>query len=416
MEGVSMGFLDRLLGAPTLPSVVRDVTRELQQRDAQDLRVDLSLREMGFRMHGGEMRLFLGNLLHDLQHCRRADRPALLKRFLDGMLSPDNALPASYAQARALLMPVIRRRGDIGIVALSTLAASGGASPQFVPASQPLVDDLVIALVCDRPTSMAYVNQHELTQWQVDFDQALADALDNLRALPEHGGWKQLGQGVWSGEWGDAYDSSRILLPDLLFRGVASGNPLVMVPTRETLLLAPANDVAAQLAMLASAGQALRESPRWCSTAIYQVVDGRLDVYAPQHPRVCESLRTLERDVAKSDHADQKALLDKAHERDGKDIFVASFAVMEKDGRMLSCCTWTEGVSAGMLPKTDVVALVRPRGGEEFDFAIVDWETLWARHADLLREMPTFPTRYWIATFPTALLDELIATRQREPA
>ena len=36
-----MGFLDWLFGAPTMDKLVRDVTRALRRRDAQDLRVDL---------------------------------------------------------------------------------------------------------------------------------------------------------------------------------------------------------------------------------------------------------------------------------------------------------------------------------------------------------------------------------------
>ena len=110
------------------------------------------------------MKLYLGNLLHDLQHATRAARPALLRRFLDGMLAPDNAIPARYEEARPRLMPVVRRRGDIGVVALSTQDASDDPAKRFCPATKPLVGDLVVALVCDQPTSMAYVNEHELPQ------------------------------------------------------------------------------------------------------------------------------------------------------------------------------------------------------------------------------------------------------------
>ena len=87
-----MAFLDRLLGAPTLDKLARDVTRELHELGAQELSVDLALREMTFRLHGGEMKLYLGNVLHDLRRSRRGARPALLKRFLDGMLAPERLL------------------------------------------------------------------------------------------------------------------------------------------------------------------------------------------------------------------------------------------------------------------------------------------------------------------------------------
>lgn len=151
--------------------------------------------------------------------------------------------------------------------------------------------------------------------------------------------------GLVRSNWNDGYDRSRILLPDLICRGVGSGNPVIMIPTRETLLLA-------------------------------------------------------------RDH--QPAAL-----RDGVDIFFASFGTMQKDGQIQSFCSWTDEVDA-MLPRTDVVALARNGPDEQFDMVLVDWQTLSARHGDLLLELPDFPPRYRVSAFPTELFEELLAVKQRE--
>ena len=270
-----MGILDRLLGAPTLASVARDVTRELRALAVEDLSVDLAHSEMSFRLNGGQMRLFLGNLLHDLQHARRAERPAVLRRFLDGVLAPGASIPATYAEARPLLMPVVRSRGDMGIVELSTVAAAGPADTAFRPATKPLAGDLVIALVCDQPTAMAYVNEGELPKWGVTFDQALADALDNLRSLPEHGGWQQMAGGVWSGEWGDAYDSSRILLPDLIHR-VGVRDPVVVVPFRNALMVTNAGNDTGLAVMAKVIEDNLAGNQRWLSFVPMRLTDAGL--------------------------------------------------------------------------------------------------------------------------------------------
>ena len=393
-----MEFLDRLLGAPTLKSVVRDVTRELLRRDAQALRVDLPLRELSFRLNGGEMRMFLGNLLHELQHCRRADRSALLARFLDGMLSPDNGIPATYAEARPLLMPVIRRRGDIGIVALSTLAASGEGCQQFVPATQPLVDDLVVALVCDRPTSMAYVNEHELPKWQVTFEQALADALNNLRALPEHGGWQQLGAGLWSGEWGDAYESSRILLPDLIHR-VGVRDPVVAVPFRNALMLTSAGNDAGISLMARTIADHADANQRWLSFRLLRLHETQWRRHVPQAAQAEWHVLNLRNDAMLYDT--QKELLDAHHERTGVDLFVATFGLLKKsDGTPASYCVWAVDVDT-LLPCTDLVAFAFKRDGEP--------QTLLVRWADACRvageRMETTgesPERLRVRTFPDA--------------
>jgi hypothetical protein len=393
-----MGFLDRLLGAPTLKSVVRDVTRELRGRDVRELRVDLPLRELSFRTNGGEMRMFLGNLLHDLQHCRRADRAALLARFLDGMLSPDNGIPASYAEARPQLMPVVRRRGDIGIVALTTLAASGDPGQRFVPATQPLADDLVVALVCDRPTSMAYVNEHELPRWQVTFEQALADALDNLRARPEHGGWQQMGAGVWSGEWGDAYDSSRILLPDLIHR-VGVRDPVVAVPFRNALMLTGAGNDAGIALMAQAIADHAGANPRWLSFRPLRLHETQWRAHAPLAARAGWNELALRNDAMLYDT--QKELLDAQHERSGVDLFVASFGLLKNsDGAPASYCVWAVDVDT-LLPRTDLVAFAFKRDGESHT-VLVRWADACRVVGERMEATGDSPERLRVRSFPDA--------------
>ena len=395
-----MGFLDRLLGAPTMDKLARDVTRALRERDAQDLRVDLEQGEMTFRLHGGEMKLFLGNLLHDLRRCPRAQRPALLQRFLDGVLTPDAAIPASYAEARPRLMPVVRRRGDIGIVALSTLSASDDPTRQFIPATQALVGDLVVALVCDRPTSMAYVNEPELPKWQVTFDQALADALDNLRGLPEHGSWRQVGQGVWSGEWGDAYDSSRILLPDLIHR-VGVPDPVVAVPFRNALMLTSAGNEAGIALMARLVQDHAEDNPRWLSFRLLRLEGTEWLPHAPLVAVDDWHQLNLRNEASLNDH--QKELLDASHERLGVDLFVAHYQMLARDDLgTLSFSIWSDGVDT-LLPHTEFV-MFHPAGKPASldNVLLVAWEAARAVVGELMEPTGHVPERLHVRRFPDA--------------
>ena len=395
-----MGFLDRLFGAPTMDKLVRDVARELDSRGAQDLKVDLEQGEMGFRLHGSEMKLFLGNLLHDLQRCPRAQRAALFQRFLDGVLTPDNAIPASYDEARPRLLPVVRRRGDIGIVALSTQSATDDPTKQFIPATRPLVGDLVVALVCDRPTSMAYVNEPELPRWQVTFDQALADALDNLRGLPEHGGWRQVGQGVWSGEWGDAYDSSRILLPDLIHR-VGVRDPVVAVPFRNALMLTSAGNEAGIARMAQVVRDHAQDNQRWLS---FQLLRLEGTEWLPHAPLVAvddwHQLK-LRNEASLADN--QKELLDAAHERQGIDLFVAHYQMLARDDLgTLSFCIWSDGVDT-LLPRTEFV-MFHPAGQPASldNVVLVAWDAARSVAGELMEATGHEPERRRVRRFPDA--------------
>ena len=393
-----MGFLDRLFGAPTMDKLARDVTRALRERDAQALQVDLLQGEMSFRLHGGEMKLFLGNLLHDLQRCPRAQRPALLRRFLDGVLTPDNTIPASYEEARPRLMPVVRRRADIGIVTLSACSAADDPAHRFRPATRPLAGDLVIALVCDRPTSMAYVNEHDLPKWQVSFDQALADALDNLRGLPEHGGWKALGQGVWSGEWGDAYDSSRILLPDLIHR-VGVRDPVVAVPFRNALLLTSAGNEAGIALMAKAIQKHSDDNQRWLS---FQPLRLHGTHWQPHVPLVAvDAWHQLNLRNESGANDNQKELLDALHARRGVDLFVAAYQMLARDDLgTLSFSVWTDQVDT-LLPRTEFIVF-NPLGQDTADLVLVAWDQASTIVGELMEPTEHMPERVRVRRFPDA--------------
>ena len=403
-----MEFLDRLLGAPTLDTLARDVTRELNELGAEELRVDLALREMTFRLHGGEMKLYLGNLLQDLRRSRRAARPLVLRRFLDGMLAPDSAIPVSYAEARPRLMPVVRRRDDMGIVALSTLSAVDDPSKRFMPVTRPLVGELVVALVCDLPTSMAYVNERELPKWDVTFDQALADALDNLRGLPEHGGWQQIGQGVWSGEWGDSYDSSRMLLPDLIHR-VGVRDPVVAVPFRNALMLTGADNEAGIALMAKIIQEHLDDTQRWLSFQLLRLDNTQWQPHAPLV--AVDAWHALNLRNAAAVNESQKELLDALHARREQDLFVASYQMMARDDLgTLSFSVWAEQVDT-LLPRTEFIVF-NARGHDAARPLLVPWQPALEVVGDLLEATDYAPERFRAKRFP----DEAQFARLKELA
>ena len=403
-----MEFLDRLLGAPTLDKLARDVTLALQELGAQDLRVDLTMREMTFRLHDGEMKLFLGNVLHDLRRSPRAARPALLRRFLHGMLAPDNAMPASYAEARPRLMPVVRRTDDMGIVALSALGAMDDPAKCFVPATKPLAGDLVVALVIDQPTSMAYVNERELPKWQVTFDQALDDALDNLRGLPEHGGWQEIGQGVWSGEWGDAFDSSRILLPDLIHR-VGVRDPVVALPFRNALMLTGAGNEAGIALMAKVIEQHLGDTQRWLSFQLLRLENTQWLPHAPLVAVDTWHLLNLRNAAAVAES--QKELLDALHARRELDLFVASYQMMARDDLgTLSFAVWAEQVDT-LLPRTEFIVF-NARGSDAARPLLVPWREAIEVVGDLMETTDHAPERFRVRRFP----DEAQFARLKELA
>src|SRR3989442_806719 len=178
-----MGWFDKLLGAPTLQSVADKVVMALRQRSAQDISVNLELAEVTATVDGSPNRIYLGNLLADYRRSPRSRRAALLEKFLGGVLPQEGAIPKRYEDAKPKLMPVVRTAADMGVAALSAMRIPTGATAFSGPAHRPLVADLVVALVCDTPTTMAYITEEQLKEWQVSFDEARDEAIHNLRRL-----------------------------------------------------------------------------------------------------------------------------------------------------------------------------------------------------------------------------------------
>jgi hypothetical protein len=356
--------------------------------------------EAGFRLLVGTSGSHVINL-HNLygEYCAadRRERVLQLERAA-GMLRPPG-VPSSYAQARPHLMPALRGLGMVEYLRLMELDKDPNvpSGSLFLPFSR----DTALMLVHDGERMMQSFGRQQLEEWGVTAEEALQAAMDNLRdatvdqfSRPE--------PGVFMGEWADAYDSARLLLPDLAHR-VAGANPVATVPSCGTLLLASGNDVEGMRAMVALAQRIADTETRPVSALLYRYQDGRPVEYLPEDQATRAALVRLERQYRYGDYAAQKETLDQIHEKNGTDIFIASYKVMRKEdsGEEYSLCSWTEGVDT-LLPRADRVALVVPGEGEALrEFLVLPWEALYAAWGATMEPLPdAFPERYRARRFP----------------
>lgn len=90
-------------------------------------------------------------------------------------------------------------------------------------------------------------------------------------------------------------------------------------------------------------------------------------------------------------------LLNDVHERDGTDIFVATYSVYKRqDGSLFSVGVWSDGVPS-LLPETDIVALHRGSTGQS---AYVPLAELLHTCGDLMTATVHRPVRYEVKAFP----------------
>ena len=350
----------------------------------------------------GDQIVNLTNLHKQYCDAARADRPRFLEMCM--AILRDTSLPQRFEDVRANLLPAVRARSYAESLRLSARFA-GTALPGTSTA--PLGEDVVTVIAVDDADSMSIVTAAQLDAWGVSFEAALDVALDNLRAILG-GGFVRSPDGVMVGDWNDAYDSSRLLLSDVIHRAGIS-DPVAMIPTRDSILLAPAGDRRALLAMLALASTASQEQGRTVSAAMYHFRNSSAEPYAPEDEEVARGLARLRQRYLAEDYAEQKTLLDDLHEKHDIDLFVASFMLaQDKHARHeFSLCTWSEGVDA-LLPKSDRIALVRFNDqGEAQRAGMYDWDTVSAFAGHLMTPEPdTYPLRYRVRQFPDLTLLE----------
>ncbi|MCY1082789.1 hypothetical protein [Archangium lansingense] len=345
---------------------------------------------------GGQgLTLFLTNVYDDYRAAPPGQRTRVLERIISVHQAPPSA-PEAYAQARPALLPVIRPRSYFEMLQVRGTADSPSA------AWRPLGEVLAVSLVQDLPDSMRYIHPGDLERWGVSFDEAYAHALANLRARSREP-LVSIGPGVCAAAWGDSYSPSRLLLDEVVKRCLVRGEPVVLAPGRDLLLITGAQDEQGLRQVAELAAEAL-EAPRpMDGRALRRTASG----WVPFLPaRASASWPALHRLALRSevrDYADQTEQLNALHLEKGVELFAASLLVAEdEDGRIRTHTLWVNGIQT-LLPRADsIIFMEEERGPEAPPVAVVPWEQVVRDVGHLLvREEGLYPERYRLKGFPT---------------
>ena len=204
--------------------------------------------------------LFLNNAYQEYCTLAKENRQKALRRFVRGWLGPQ-AGARGICRYPARFLPAVRSRNFFESARLRMVI--GGSDDTFLP-YQVLGDDLGLGLVYDMPDSMKPISNRELDLWGVTFYEALEAARDNLRQVRPRIIGPREGEGVYVFTTNDGYDSSRLILLDLIRQFQVKGDYLAMAPGREMLIVAGTEDVPGLEAMVVLAKKAFLQ-PRTVS-------------------------------------------------------------------------------------------------------------------------------------------------------
>jgi hypothetical protein len=274
-----------------------------------------------------------------------------------------------------------------------------GTEAPGAPAVSHIGSDLGVALMADGTGGASAVSGAQLQASGLAPEAALSAALDNLRARSAPA-FESLKPGLFFSRWCDGYDASRLLLPDLVAALPVKGDPVVLAPTRNALLVAGADDRSALLALADAGAETLSTTDQPLSARPLRLRDGTwtdLALDAEELAPFCDLLRGQ----WTREYAEQKQLLDQLHAQNGDDIIVADYAPMQNrhTGKPFCMTFWVDGF-VNLLPRADSVVLKSAA-----EVMVVPWRAATAVVAHRLAPTDDHPVRYRADAFPSA--DEL---------
>ena len=390
-----MGLFDKLSGPPSKDKFAKMFMAGV--RAAGELKqIHYDREQFSVVGEGGQIS-FLGNIYQEYCSVPKSQRAKVLQRSVRAWFVYLRELPKKFEDVHPDLLPAVRSRSFFELNRLRNEVE--GEKPLDWP-YQVLGEHFGVGMVYDMPDSMRSIPQHDLDAWGVTFYEALEAARKNLTGLQMAFIGPKEGEGVYMSAATDSHDASRIILVDLVRQFRVKGDYIAIIPNRNNLIVGGSEDLDSLKGMVKLAQKALKE-PRPIS-GIALKLEG--DDWVPWLPEACHPLyrefKAMQMQWLGQDYAEQKALLDKLHEKTGKDIFVVNYTFFEKKdtGEARSYAVWAEGVTDAYLPEVDIIAFV-PNEGEPM---MVDWDRAIHVVPGMMEHLDMYPVRFRVTGFPNA--------------
>lgn len=347
----------------------------------------------------GELRVFLANHFDVWKSTSGAEREEKFARAIR-TVTDYRENPDDFGLALKDLVPRVRERvfHEFPLLAIRTHSGYLPDVPHRVMAR-----DFAVGVAIDRPDSVAAVMEDDLKAWNRTLDEALVPAIANLERR-SGGAWEPLAPGAWASPWHDDHDAARVLCVDLIRALPVKGAPVAMIPNQNLLLISGADDAKGLEAIAAKAKEMLGKPRAMSGAAI--VLEGR--TWAPFEPPAgrpgAEALRGARLISAARDAAEQGELLKAKLEKEGRDVYVATYILFQdkRTGELRSVTSWAQGVDA-LLPEAEAIVFGRIKGGKPDGVrAQVAWGDARRVLGDAgMKPQGLYPERYAVSGFPT---------------
>ncbi len=388
-----MAFHHHWFGRPSHKTFARIVTEELLRRDPMlTVHPDLDTFRLVLR-RGRHKESDLNLALAHAEFCAAGplERPRVLNRWCSLPFAERRDL-CTLDEAIPRLLPRIRERFfyELNDLLLRTEKKSPLQTVHHV-----LAESLAVSIVQDFPDAMVDVQEEHIQAWQVDWDTLMIHARRNLKARSQES-FERLSPGLFRSPWKDNHDASRLLLQDLIRSLDLKGDPIVMVPHRDELLVAGDQDRRA-LARMAELVQETLKKPRAMTGQAFHLSSDGWEPWLPNQDDELRAAYLMLREQSRiAIHEEQRALLQEMLNREGREAFVPQYRVFV-DPRTQTPFSTAAFPRKGetWLPRTDEVGLLDVEQPEGKQLRQIPWKDL-ENHIEgsLTPEPDLWPVRY----------------------
>lgn len=384
-----MGLLDFLTGGSPRDRFAKAVMARIRARGwAGPIDYDAET----FSLALGKGGVQLEDAFLDRPKMSRARQAEVLEELVTLALMSADPPPATLAEAAEKLLPVIRKRAHVGDVWL-VLPSWEEAAHRLSHA--PISESLCALAAIEANIGMRVIDDEQLTRWGVGFDEVMAIAVENLQSRSAPAKFERDPRGFYTANYRDHYDASRLLLPELLQTLPLKGDPVAIVPERDTLAVAGSEDEGALEAMGAQLESVIPQLTRLISPEPLVWRDGAWRPLA--HSDASRPIGRLAVIGRLIDARWQAAALEEQLSFDGRAARPAELQPLEGSSRP---ATWSRIDFGGavLAPLADAYVLVAPKPSGALVRARADFEAVCGPFA---REPDCWPERLVIDRAPT---------------
>lgn len=313
---------------------------------------------------------------------------------------------ATFAEAQHLLFPRVISRSE----------ADWGAEQAYGPEGTDLVrpdvnqklashafgTHLLITLVQHHKPGHEFLIERTLEAWNVTFAQALEVALANLFSKSKQP-FQPIGPGIFAASYKDGFDAARIFLLNRFSDCSLKGDPVALLPERDTLLFTGSEDYDGLAAIFEMTKNI---NPVGLLTSPFVLQGNQWHVFSVPgtHPAANEIASRNLMDMIMIGNQ-QSLVMERQLKRQNRSLIPMPIRAVQYEGEphVTSIVHWVEEFpNPVLLPWAQQLAFIRKAAeGQQAVWNIVDFDSAREKLPDVFKAMGTYPERYLAEKFPS---------------